>query len=919
MERANWGKYERIVLGAGARHKVRFCRGVLRFWSVGKHDQEAVSSEQERNDEQEQQQQEAREAPHPVDAVVVLIVASGAQTNGEPGFLTRCVVVRVGAAGCFLRIGKAVVVVVRVLGQVAHVAFWESVGQVVAVRVVEHGQGQRKRFLVERVVGPHRQVHRLGGVHRGSPDAAVESSVSSWAPTKGQTFREVTSDFPRIDFTAAVDERQEGLHGLIHKEVHVLRWVLKREREVQTRVKRVADPIAVRVHRHAACIHGARRAARQLIGVGPSVVVVVEVLNERWVARGIHAKHQLIGFSVAVGIHSTRWIERERIGSGHAATVCRCFGTVADAVAVAVGIAWAGADGKAGFLNVGQAVAVHVVVHEVADAVAVHVVRTVVRIERVGCTVDFERVEETVVVVVVVRRQATRTVGVFVGVGITVGVDRQVGVERVAVRAGVAHAFHAQTTIAEAVAVRVWVARVGADDALVGVGHAVVVVVLVLDEGVGLNARIRVVIGQLVGHAVAVVVLQDFEPEGGLNRERRVGRVRPNRVGRVLHRLGWRAGDDTGRRVKDQAVGQVSRREFPGCARNGIWRVDRGRLGVVHEHGWSKWPGAYRVGIRTGQTDWRNGVGSVADAVAVGVRIQGIRTEVAGAVVDACACLRQVRSTVAVVVQVFHQFAIAGVVFGQFVGQTVSVGVFQNLQVEIKGDGRGIGDARNGVRDVRRHFDWCTADDTTDRVNVQSIRQVWRDTPCRTRQLIRRHEAAEQSVVQAVNDAFCCFSKRCGVRTGHADEAALSVIDGVRSVANTVVIGVRVKWVGAGVGWSVVDARVRLVHVVQAVTVVVLVLRQRWDARGVAVNGVGLAVAVRVGIGRRVKREGIRAGGTYAAHGVGAVTHAVAVRIGVGWTGARVRFVGVGHAVSVVVKVLGEPGRIGVGWVVIAR
>ena len=147
----------------------------------------------------------------------------------------------------------------------------------------------------------------------------------------------------------------------------------------------------------------------------------------------------------------------------------------------------------------------------------------------------------------------------------------------------------------------------------------------------------------------------------------------------------------------------------------------------------------------------------------------------------------------------------------------------------------------------------------------------------------------------------------------------MSVIDSVGSVANAVVIGVRVKRVGSCVGWSVVDARVRLVHVVKAVTVVIFVFRQRWNARGVAIDGVGLAVAVRVGVSRRVEREGIGAGRAYAANSVGAVAHAIAVTVGIGWTGARIRFVGIGHAVSVVVEVLGEPGGIRVGWVVIAR
>ena len=174
-------------------------------------------------------------------------------------------------------------------------------------------------------------------------------------------------------------------------------------------------------------------------------------------------------------------------------------------------------------------------------------------------------------------------------------------------------------------------------------------------------------------------------------------------------------------------------------------------------------------------------------------------------------------------------------------------------------------------------------------------------------------------VVQAVNDAFCWLSKRCGVRAGYTDECALSVIHSVRSVANTVVIGIGVERVGARVSAAVVDARVRLVHVVKAVTVVVLILHEWGDAGGVAVDGVGLTVAIRVGVSGRVKRERVRSGRAHTAHSVGAVAHAVAIRVGVGWTGARIRFVGIGHAVGIVVEVLGEPGGIGIGWIIIAR
>ena len=52
------------------------------------------------------------------------------------------------------------------------------------------------------------------------------------------------------------------------------------------------------------------------------------------------------------------------------------------------------------------------------------------------------------------------------------------------------------------------------------------------------------------------------------------------------------------------------------------------------------------------------------------------------------------------------------------------------------------------------------------------------------------------------------------------------VIDIDWTIANTVVIGVRVERISSSVGWSVVNARARFVHVVQAIAVIVQVLNQ---------------------------------------------------------------------------------------------
>ena len=403
-----------------------------------------------------------------------------------------------------------------------------------------------------RVVRPHGHVQWPGGFRRGTTDASVEVSVARRAPAEGQPFGQVAFDFPRCDVAAAVDDRQEGIHRLVLEEVQVLRRVLQRERQVEGRVERIADAVVVGVGGHAHVVQRIRRATRRFIGIGPAVVVVVKVLHQRWNARGIDAVHQGVGHAVTVGVHRAGRVEREGVRTGDATAVGGCLWSVADAVTVAVRVAWAAAGWQTGLVVVEEAVAVHVVVQLVADAVAVHVVRQARRVERIAQAVHFHRVEVTVVVVVVVRRQPAGTVRVLVGEGVAVGVHRQRRVERSAVRSSEARTVAGAVAVAEAVAVRVRIVRVRPDERLVLVGQAVVVVVLVLDEGVGRQAGRRVVVRKLIGHAVAVEVFQDLEPEGGFNREGRVGRVRPNRVGRVVHRFSRRTADHTRAGVQNQ-------------------------------------------------------------------------------------------------------------------------------------------------------------------------------------------------------------------------------------------------------------------------------------------------------------------------------------------------------------------------------
>ena len=288
LQRTDRSEDERVVLGPCTGREVRFSEGVLGLGTVRQHHQQTVASvapKQQRDDQEQQQQQQAGEAPHPVGAVLLRTVATAFQTNGKPRLRAGISVHGVRTAGRFLSIGKAVVVVVGVFGQIAYIAFGQLVRQAVVVRVVEHGQRKGERLAVDRVVGPHGQVDRGAGVQRRAADATVEGSVSSRAHAERQAFWQFAFEFPRDHFTAAVDERDERFHRAVHEEVHVLRGVLQRERQVKVRVKRIANAVAVRIGRHARSVHRARSAARKFVGIRPGIIVVVQVLHQRGLAR----------------------------------------------------------------------------------------------------------------------------------------------------------------------------------------------------------------------------------------------------------------------------------------------------------------------------------------------------------------------------------------------------------------------------------------------------------------------------------------------------------------------------------------------------------------------------------------------------------------------------------------------------------
>ena len=254
--------------------------------------------------------------------------------------------------------------------------------------------------------------------------------------------------------------------------------------------------------------------------------------------------------------------------------------------------------------------------------------------------------------------------------------------------------------------------------------------------------------------------------------------------------------------------------------------MNRGRLRVVHQHGRTERSGTDGVGIRTGQTNGRYRIGSVADTVAVGVGVQGIRTEIVGTVVDAGVRLRKVGSTVAVVVQIFDQITVFGVVLGQFVRLAVAVGVLEHLQEEAEHNRRAGTVAVHREVGFRDDLGGRSADDAGGGVDVQAVGQVGPDFVGYACAGCLRCQGRHHRVVEQVDHAVGGFTERGQVRTGHTDGR-----HGVGTVADTVVVGVGIERVGARVALVHVGARARLVQVVQTVAVVVLVLNQRRDTR----------------------------------------------------------------------------------------
>ena len=290
------------------------------------------------------------------------------------------------------------------------------------------------------------------------------------------------------------------------------------------------------------------------------------------------------------------------------------------------------------------------------------------------------------------------------------------------------------------------------------------------------------------------------------------------------------------------------------------------------------------VRVRAGEARRGEGNGPVADAVAVAVGIGRVGSRRA---------LVEVRDPVVVVVLVLDQVALRGVVVvGKLVGEAVAVGVLEDLDPEDGLDGRPVGLVRpHGERGSAEHLCRRAVDHPPDRAQPDAGRQVGLHLVGRALGGALRLDALHPRVPESVDRSLGGLAEGVAIWPRLAYRG-----DGVGPVADPVEVGVGVQGVSAGVGATDIEAGVRLDRVIEAVSVVVLVLHQWRDARRIAVDGVGHAVAVRVGVRRRVEGEGVGAGGADSADGGGAVT----------------------RAVTVVVLVLDEPGGGGVARVVIA-
>ena len=223
-----WGEDERIVLSTCTCNECRLCAGVFRFWAICKEHKNLILTKEHYNKQNQEQKQKAWETPHPVDCIIVIGFSIAADTSADcafDGFWAGGVVIGVRATSCFFIIRVAVVIVVRVSGEVAEVIVRQHIREAVIVGVVEHSKGEVKRLAVGRVVGPNGQVDRFRSVDWRSTQSSIKQCSTCFTDAKRQSIRQFPFNFPCANFAHAGDVRHQRVHGLVNKQVNVLSWV----------------------------------------------------------------------------------------------------------------------------------------------------------------------------------------------------------------------------------------------------------------------------------------------------------------------------------------------------------------------------------------------------------------------------------------------------------------------------------------------------------------------------------------------------------------------------------------------------------------------------------------------------------------------------------------------------------------------
>ncbi len=148
--------------------------------------------------------------------------------------------------------------------------------------------------------------------------------------------------------------------------------------------------------------------------------------------------------------------------------------------------------------------------------------------------------------------------------------------------------------------------------------------------------------------------------------------------------------------------------------------------------------------------------------------------------------------------------------------------------------------------------------------------------------IILRHQVGHWCVVEQECSTIDCRTK-FSIWTCNTNRQNV-----VRTITNTVVIGIWVKWVSSGISCIVVDSCIGFIDVIKTIAIIVHILNQCWVAVGIDSrnHGIWLAITVSIGISRWVEWEGVWTCYTVWVNGNWTITHTVTIGVRIGWVSA---------------------------------